>query len=88
MSNKDFLHRMQHDFIMNEGMVNPSINSYIQSLSDALSHVVPRTIGDSRRLEIAKENLGNIRRHVKRLEERVGSLEEELTILQEKKKKK
>ena len=86
MSTKDFLRKMQSDFVINEGTVNPSINSYIQSLADALSYVAPRTIGDSRRIEIAKENLLNIRRHVRRLEEKVGSLQEELKILQEKKK--
>ncbi len=77
-------YKMTRDFIVNEGQ-GPSIVSYIQSLGEALEAMHPNTVADARRLEIAKENLLNVRRHVRRLEEKVSFLEEELKILQEKK---
>jgi len=85
VSNKNFLDKMHQDFILNEGIINPGIGSYIQSLMDVLSRFTPKTVGDSRRLEIAKENLNNIRKHVRRLEERVGTLEEQIKIFEENK---
>lgn len=83
MADKNFMHRMHKDFILNEGVAG--ISSYIQSLSDVLNAFVPKTMGDARRLEIAKENLLNVRRHVKRLEEKISVLEEENNVLKEKK---
>ena len=85
MSTKDFLHVLHKNFLVTEGVAG--IGSYIQSLTDVLSAFSPRTMGDSRRLEIAKENLLNIRRHVRRLEEKVSILEEENNVLKEKKEK-
>jgi len=77
-------YKMTRDFILNEGQ-GPSISSYIQSLAEALEAMRPNTVADARRLEVARENLLNVRRHVRRLEEKVSFLEEELKILQEKK---
>jgi len=83
MKSRDFLNILQRDFLLNEGVAG--INSYIQSLTDVLSTFTPRTVGDSRRLEVARENLLNVKRHVKRLEEKISILEEENTVLKEKK---
>lgn len=74
--------KMTRDFILREGQ-GPSIVSYIQSLGEALDAMRPNTIADARRLEVARENLLNVKRHVRRLEEKVNFLEEELKILQE-----
>lgn len=83
MTKVDF-DKMTRTFILNEGQ-GPSIVSYIQSLGEALDAIRPSTVADSRRLEVAKENLLNVRRHVRRLEEKVSFLEEEIKVLQEKK---
>lgn len=78
--------KMTRNFILNEGN-GPSVISYIQSLAEALNAMRPNTVADSRRLEIAKENLSNVKRHFRRLEEKISFLEEELKILQEEKSK-
>lgn len=83
---KDFF-KIVKDFIINEGKA-PHVNSYIQSLSEMLEFFAPKTVSDMRRLEIAKENLMNIRRHVRKMEEKVSMLEEQLKVLQEEKSKK
>mgnify|MGYP001600521385 CR=1 FL=1 len=77
--------KMTRDFIVNEGQ-GPSINSYIQSLAEVLESISPKTISDARRLEVAKENLQNLRRHTRRLEEKIKFLEEEITVIRENEK--
>lgn len=72
--------------LLNE-KVAPSLGSYIQALAEDLANISPKTLVDSRRLEMAKENLLNIKRHSRRLEERISSLEEEIKVLQEKRTK-
>jgi hypothetical protein len=85
MNLNDFA-KMAKRFIVNEGE-RPGVNSYIQSLSEVLNSIRPSSVSDSRRLEVAKDNLLNIRRHVRRLEEHVSTLQEELKVLQEEKTK-
>ena len=51
--------RMTRTFIVNEG-ARPSIISYIQSLKEILLTISPKTVTDSRRIEIARENIQNI----------------------------
>lgn len=75
---------MTQDFILNEGQ-GPSVVSYIQSLSEVLESIKPSTVSDMRRLEVAKENLLNLRRHVRRMDEKMKFLEEELNVLKEEK---
>lgn len=82
----DFL-KMTRDFILNEGQ-GPSVISYVQSLGEALNGITPRSIADARRLEMAKETLLNVRRHIKRLEDKINVLQEEVKTLQEDKIKK
>ena len=79
------LDRMMKNFLLNEGS-GPSTISYIQALSEVLSSMTPHTVTDMRRLEVARENVLNLKRHVRRMEEKIGLLETELTelrILQE-----
>ena len=66
-------------FIVSEGHNPPSFASYIQSLQEIILSMNPRSQKESRRLEIAKNHLREIRKHVKRLEEQVKVLEEQLT---------
>ena len=76
---------MTRNFILNEGQ-GPSVISYIQSIGETLNNMTPKTASDQRRLEIAKENLLNIRRWSKRMEEKMNFLEEEMRIIREEKK--
>ena len=78
------LRRMTREFLLGEGKA-PSLASYIQSVSEVLESVTPRTRIDERRIEVAKANLKEGRRHTRRLQERVNVLEEQVKILEESK---
>ena len=80
------LRRLTRQFILNEGKaVNPL--SYLQSISEVLQNITPRTRTDERRIEMARESLKEARRHMRRLQERVSVLEEQVSILEENKEK-
>ena len=76
--------RMTREFLLGESRA-PSLASYIQSISEVLHSVTPRTRTDERRIEMAKNSLKEVRRHTRRLEERVNVLEEQVKILEENK---
>tara|TARA_R110002020_G_scaffold1941_3_gene8920 strand:+ start:319 stop:564 length:246 start_codon:yes stop_codon:yes gene_type:complete len=78
------LRRMTREFLINESKT-PSIASYIQSISEVLGAITPRTRTDERRIEVARANLTEVRRHMRRLQERVGVLEEQIQVLEESK---
>ncbi len=63
----------------------PCIASYIQSVSEVLQSITPRSRRDERRIEIAKQSLKEVRRHSRRLQERVNILEEQVQVLEESK---
>tara|TARA_R110000824_G_scaffold28907_1_gene96651 strand:+ start:3043 stop:3288 length:246 start_codon:yes stop_codon:yes gene_type:complete len=78
------LRRMTREFLLGEGRA-PSLASYIQSVSEVLESVTPRTQRDQRKIEVAKANLQEVRRHTRRLQERVNVLEEQVQVLEESK---
>tara|TARA_B100000131_G_C17943587_1_gene543387 strand:- start:257 stop:517 length:261 start_codon:yes stop_codon:yes gene_type:complete len=83
------IQKMTKEFVerLNEGDT-PQWRSYLQSIDEALSSVKIRTQRDARKVELARHNLVEIRRHLKRMDERVTTLEEKLQVLEEKKGKK
>jgi hypothetical protein len=76
--------RMTREFLLGESKA-PSLASYIQSISEVLGAVTPRSRTDERRIEMAKNSLKEVRRHTRRLQERVNILEEQVQILEENK---
>jgi len=75
---------MTREFLLGES-APPSIASYIQSISEVLQAITPRSRRDERRIEIARESLKEVRRHSRRLQERVTLLEEQVQVLEESK---
>jgi hypothetical protein len=75
---------MTREFLLGEGKA-PSLASYIQSISEVLESVTPRSRTDERRIAMAKSNLVEVRRHARRLQERVSILEEQVHVLEESK---
>ena len=73
------------NFILNEG-VGPTINSWIQSLSENIGALKPRSLSEERRVEVMKHNLKELRRATRRMQEQVNQLKEQVNILQEEKK--
>ena len=76
--------RLTRDFLLGESRA-PSLASYIQSISEVLDAVSPRTRTDERRIDMAKQSLREVRRQSRRLQERVNVLEEQVKILEESK---
>ena len=76
--------RMTREFLLGEA-APPSLASYIQSISEVLQSITPRSRTDDRRIEVAKANLREVRRASRRLQERVDILEEQVKVLEESK---
>ena len=73
------------NFLLNEGeKVRPSLKSRLLSLEEMISSLVGRSMSENRKLEIVKEQLSNLKKDVRRLEERNSLLEVENKQLQEK----
>jgi hypothetical protein len=77
--------KMTRKFLLGEVNDSPSIGSYLQSLKEALANLRPTTQTDKRRLEIANNQLREVRRRVRKLQENHDMLEERLKILEESK---
>lgn len=78
------LNNLTKQFILNEG-AGPDITVWVQSLKDNINMLSPRTVKESRRIELMKHQLGEIRRASNRLRREIVKLEEENHLLQEKK---
>jgi len=76
--------RSKSQFVLDEGKEAPSLASYIQSLKEIVYSLSPRSKTESRRIEIAKSHMREIRLYAKRLEEENKNLQEQLNILEEK----
>ena len=76
--------KLTREFIMNEG-VGPDITVWVQSLKDNISMLTPRTVRESKRIELMKHQLGEVRRASNRLRREIVKLEEQNQLLQEKK---
>lgn len=80
--NYDKLNTITRKFLIGEGS-KPSIHSFIQALGETITKLKPKTQTEQRRVEMAKSQLKEIKRHVRRLEEQVNVLQEQLKILEE-----
>lgn len=79
------LDNMTKRFLMNEGQITPDIFSYIQTLGEILGNMRPASVRQGRSLSVAKEQLREIKRYARRMNERVSVLEEKLKVLEEEK---
>ena len=81
------LRKMTREFLLGENK-RPDWKAYLQSIDEALGSIHIRSQRDSRRVELAKHNLKEIRRYMRRMEEQVTTLEEQLKVLEEQSEKK
>lgn len=77
------LNRLTKQFILSEGN-GLDISVWVQSLKDNINMFKPRTVKESKRIELMKHQLAEIRRGASRLRREIITLEEENQILQEK----
>ena len=80
------LRRLTRDFLLGESR-KPTLATYLQSISEVLDAVTPRTKTDERRISMARESMREVRRHTRKLQERVKLLEEQVNILEENREK-
>jgi uncharacterized coiled-coil protein SlyX len=76
---------MTKSIIMNEGK-GPTINTWIQALTENINALKPRSLSEERRVELMKHQLAELRRASRRMQEQINTLTEELNFLQEGKK--
>ena len=78
------LRTMTKRFIMSEGAKRlVDWKSLVQSIDETLSSLNPKSLRDSRRIELARHNLKEVKSHLRRANERVATLEEQLRVLEE-----
>ena len=70
--------------MLNEGS-GPDISVWVQSLKESINMMRPRSVKESRRVELMKHQLNEIRKSTNRLLQEVKVLQEENQLLQEKK---
>lgn len=75
--------KMTRQFLMNEGKQQVNWQTLVQSIEEALSSIRTSSVRDSRRVELAKHNIKEIKRHLRKANERIETLEEQLRILEE-----
>ena len=76
------LRKMTREFLLGEGK-GPDWKAYIQSIEEALGAIKIRSQRDDRRVQLARHNLKEIKRYMRRMEEQVTMLEEKLKVLEE-----
>ena len=79
---KEDLNRITRSFLMGESY-DPTVLSSIQMIFEMLNGLRITSQRDTNRIEVAKEQVVKVRRHVKRIEERNRNLEEQIQVLEE-----
>ena len=70
-------------FLLGEERSKSSIFTYIQGLQETLTNFNPRSKTESRRVSIAREQLREIKRYARKLQNEVELLQEKLNVLEE-----
>ena len=81
---KSILDKVTKRFILGEAL-NFDAAASVQALSDIVSSIRITNKRDSNRISLAKEHLRGIKRQMRSLNEKIGSLEQELNLLKEEK---
>jgi hypothetical protein len=77
------LNRNWKSFMLNEGLEERNIFTYLEGLQEFVSYMKPRSMKERRRLQLAKEHLREVRRYTRKMQNELQILEERLTILEE-----
>ncbi len=86
MGKNNFLNSLTKKFLLGESN-KPDGMSYIESVREILNNIKPTTKSDRNRVSIAKNHMVEVRKAYRRLNERVSLLEEQLSVLEEKRKR-
>ena len=75
--------RLWRNYLLGESLSEKDIVSYIQALEEFIQYSKPRTMTEKRRLAVAKQNLREVQRYARRLQNENQILHEKLNILEE-----
>ena len=81
--NNDEFYEMTRKFLLGESKESTTLDAYIKSIKEYLENTSPRSLRESKKLSIAKENLHKARRLAQKLEENVLVLKEQVKVLKE-----
>ena len=68
---------------VNENVEERTIFTYIQGLDEIISNFKPKTMTEKRRLSLARQNLREVKRYARKMQNEVMVLQEKLNILEE-----
>ena len=71
-------YKLTKEFLINEGQLpDANILTYVQALSETIANMKPSSQAEGRRLAMAKQQLKEIKKFAKRMQEQINVLEEE-----------
>ena len=70
-------------FLLNEGLDEKGIFTYIQGLQEIITNIKPRTMTEKRRLALAVDNLREVKRHARKMQNEMMVLQEKLNVIEE-----
>ncbi len=77
-------YKMTKDFLLHEGDIpEANILTYVQALSEVIANMKPRTQSEGRRLAMAKQQLKEIKKMARRMQEQISVPEERVNVLEE-----
>ena len=81
--NFDSLNRITRRFLLNEGNPKIGLSEYIRSLGVMLEIFRPRNRSERSALSTARQKLVEIKKHIRKLNEELGLLQEKVNLLEE-----
>ena len=82
---QDLLNKLTKSFLLKEGH-RPDFKASVQALDEIISNWRPRTKRERNRLDLAREQLYNIKGHFRKVNKQLQELQERLNVLEEEKK--
>jgi sensor histidine kinase YesM len=77
-------YKLTKQFLVNEGQLpDANILTYVQALSETIANMKPRSQAEGRRLAMARQQLKEIKKYAKRMQEQINVLEERVNVLEE-----
>ena len=77
-------YKLTKEFLVNEGKTpDANILAYVQALSETIANMKPRSQAEGRRLVMAKQQLKEINKMARRMQEQISVLEERVNVLEE-----
>ena len=77
-------YKLTKQFLVNEGQLpDANIMTYVQALSETIANMKARSQAEGRRLTMAKQQLKEIKKMARRMQEQITVLEERVNVLEE-----